>query len=179
MIAKVLACDLFALITGGLNDLIVRGFDVGRLQQFVETFEGVNFVESEICPMIMFLNKNPFMHIAIEERHTSSILSRLLTHIDPTLKRLHNYNNRLWQLPQRFLLIINCGKRRKGACGRQPDAAPVRWVRDGILGGALGAAILEAMVTVDMVRRQPQSRGVVCQRPVVDWLDTSSGSHTV
>jgi hypothetical protein len=111
MIAKVLACDLFALITGGLNDFIVRGFDVGRMQHFVETFEGVNFVAREIRPIIMFLNRSPFMHIAIEEWHTSSILSRLLTHSGPTLKRLHNYNHRLWQLPQRFLLIIKCGKK--------------------------------------------------------------------
>ena len=111
MIAKVLACDLFALITGGLNDFIVRGFDVGRMQHFVETFEGVNFVEREIRPIIMFLNKSPFMHIAIEERHPSSILSRLLMHSGPTFKRLHNYNHCLWQLPQRFLLIMNCGKK--------------------------------------------------------------------
>ena len=111
MIAKVLACDLFALITGGLNDFIVRGFDVGRMQHFVETFEGVNFVAREIRPIIMFLNESPFMYIAIEEGHTSSILSRLLTHSFLTLKRLHNYNHRLWQLPQRFLLIINCGKK--------------------------------------------------------------------
>ena len=95
MIAKVLACGLFALITRGPNDFIVRGCDVGRMQHFVETFEGVDFVTREIRPIIMFLNKNPFMHIAIEERHTSSILSRLLTHSGPTLKRLHNYNNRL------------------------------------------------------------------------------------
>ena len=112
MTAKVLACALFALITRGLNDFIVRGFDVGRMQHFVETFEGVNFVAREIRPMIMFLNESPFMYIAIEEGHTSSILSRLLTHSDLTLKRLHNYNHRLWQLPQRFLLIINCGKKR-------------------------------------------------------------------
>ena len=111
MRAKVLACDLCTLITRGLNDSIVRGFDVGRMQHFVETFEGVNFVTSEIRPIIMFLNKSPFMRITIEEGHTSSTLSRLLTHRGPTLKRLHNYNNRLWQLPQRFLLIMNCGKK--------------------------------------------------------------------
>jgi DNA-binding transcriptional ArsR family regulator len=39
------------------------------------------------------------------------------------------------------------------------------------LGGALGAAILEAMLRAGMVRRQQQSRTVVLQKPVVDWLD--------
>jgi hypothetical protein len=46
------------------------------------------------------------------------------------------------------------------------------------LGGALGAAILEAMVTAGMVRRQHQSRGVICQKPVLDWLEVSSSRHT-
>ncbi len=44
------------------------------------------------------------------------------------------------------------------------------------LGGALGAAILEAMVTAGIVWWQPQSRRVVCEKPVVDWLDTASSS---
>ena len=39
------------------------------------------------------------------------------------------------------------------------------------LGGALGAAILDAMVSAGMVQRQPQSRTVICQQSVVDWLD--------
>lgn len=38
------------------------------------------------------------------------------------------------------------------------------------LGGALGAAILEAMLRAGIVRRQQQSRTVVFQKPVVDWL---------
>jgi DNA-binding transcriptional ArsR family regulator len=42
------------------------------------------------------------------------------------------------------------------------------------LGGALGAAILEAMVTAGMVQRQPQSRTVVVQQSVVDWLEAPS-----
>ena len=46
------------------------------------------------------------------------------------------------------------------------------------LGGALGAAILEAMVTAGMVRRQRQSRTVVCQQPVMAWLDAVPSSHT-
>jgi DNA-binding transcriptional ArsR family regulator len=39
------------------------------------------------------------------------------------------------------------------------------------LGGALGAAILEAMLRTGIVRRQQQSRTVVFLKPVVDWLD--------
>ena len=80
MIVKVLACALCALITRGLNDLIVRGFNVGSMQHVVETFEGVNVAERETRPMIMFPNKSPFMHMAIEEGHTSSMLSRRLMH---------------------------------------------------------------------------------------------------
>ena len=80
MIAKVLsACALFALITRGLNDLIVRGFDVGSMQHVVETFEGVHVVERETRPMIMFPNKSPCMHMAIEEGHMLSMPSRLLS----------------------------------------------------------------------------------------------------
>jgi len=46
------------------------------------------------------------------------------------------------------------------------------------LGGALGAAIFEAMVTAGMVQRQPQSRTIVFQKPVVHWLEAPSGSHS-
>jgi DNA-binding transcriptional ArsR family regulator len=46
------------------------------------------------------------------------------------------------------------------------------------LGGALGAAILEAMVTAGMVRRQRPSRTVVCQQPVMDWFDAVPSSYT-
>lgn len=45
------------------------------------------------------------------------------------------------------------------------------------LGGALGAAILEALVRAGIVQRQPQSRTVVFQKPVSDWLDVPSNSH--
>lgn len=42
------------------------------------------------------------------------------------------------------------------------------------LGGALGAAILEAMVTAGVMRRQQPTRTVVLLKPVMDWLDASS-----
>jgi DNA-binding transcriptional ArsR family regulator len=42
------------------------------------------------------------------------------------------------------------------------------------LGGALGAAILEAMVTAGIIRRQPSTRTAVLLMPVMDWLDASS-----
>jgi len=45
------------------------------------------------------------------------------------------------------------------------------------LGGALGMAIFEAMVTAGMAQRQPQSRSVVLWQPVVDWLDAPSAGH--
>jgi DNA-binding transcriptional ArsR family regulator len=46
------------------------------------------------------------------------------------------------------------------------------------LGGALAAAILDAMVTAGIVRRQQQTRTVVPLTPVMDWLDASSGGCT-
>jgi DNA-binding transcriptional ArsR family regulator len=39
------------------------------------------------------------------------------------------------------------------------------------LGGAIGAAILEVLLTAGIVRRQRQSRAVVCKQPVMDWFD--------
>lgn len=42
------------------------------------------------------------------------------------------------------------------------------------LGGALGAAMLDAMVTTGIIRRQQQTRTVVPLKPVMDWLDASS-----
>jgi len=39
------------------------------------------------------------------------------------------------------------------------------------LGGALGAAILEAMIAAGIIRRRRQARTVVCQKPVMDWFD--------
>ena len=45
------------------------------------------------------------------------------------------------------------------------------------LGGALGMAIFEAMVTAGMVQRQPLSRTVVLRQPMVDWLEASATGH--
>jgi DNA-binding transcriptional ArsR family regulator len=45
------------------------------------------------------------------------------------------------------------------------------------LGGALGAAILDAMVTAGIMRRQQQTRTVVPLKPVMDWLDASSSGR--
>jgi hypothetical protein len=42
------------------------------------------------------------------------------------------------------------------------------------LGGALGAAILEAMIVAGIIRRQPQTRTVTLLEPVMNWLDASS-----
>jgi len=42
------------------------------------------------------------------------------------------------------------------------------------LGGALGAAILDAMVTAGILRQQSQTRTVVPLKPVMDWLAASS-----
>jgi DNA-binding transcriptional ArsR family regulator len=46
------------------------------------------------------------------------------------------------------------------------------------LGGALGAAILEAMITAGMIRRRRQSRTIVCQKPVIDWFDAVPSGQT-
>lgn len=46
------------------------------------------------------------------------------------------------------------------------------------LGGALGAAILDAMVTAGIMRRQQQTRTVVPLKPVMDWLDASCSGCT-
>jgi len=42
------------------------------------------------------------------------------------------------------------------------------------LGGALGAAVLEALSAAGVVRRQPQTRAVVLLHPVAHWLHTTS-----
>ena len=44
------------------------------------------------------------------------------------------------------------------------------------LGGALGAAILGAMVTAGIIQRQPSTRTIVLLKPVMDWLNASSSS---
>jgi DNA-binding transcriptional ArsR family regulator len=46
------------------------------------------------------------------------------------------------------------------------------------LGGALGAAILEALLTAGIVRRRRQSRTVVCQQPVMEWFDVVPSGQT-
>jgi DNA-binding transcriptional ArsR family regulator len=46
------------------------------------------------------------------------------------------------------------------------------------LGGALGAAILEALLTAGIVRRRRQSRTVVCQQPVREWFDVVPSGQT-
>lgn len=43
------------------------------------------------------------------------------------------------------------------------------------LGGALGAAILETLLTADLVQRQARSRRVTLQRPLDDWLGVQVG----
>jgi hypothetical protein len=70
-------------------------------------------------------------------------------------------------LGQRGVDVVHAWKaRRRFAFGC------VDWTeRRAHLGGALGAAILEAMLRAGMVRRQQQSRVVVVQKPLVDWLD--------
>jgi DNA-binding transcriptional ArsR family regulator len=46
------------------------------------------------------------------------------------------------------------------------------------LGGALGAVILEALVTSGVVRRRRQSRTVICQQLVMDWFDVVPSGQT-
>ena len=41
------------------------------------------------------------------------------------------------------------------------------------LGGALGAAILEALADAGYIRRDRQSRAVTLCQPITDWLDTT------
>jgi DNA-binding transcriptional ArsR family regulator len=54
----------------------------------------------------------------------------------------------------------------------------VDWTEDRRhLGGAIGAAILEALLTAGIVRRR-QSRTVVCQKPVMDWFDVVPSGQT-
>ena len=66
-------------------------------------------------------------------------------------------------------VVRACKARRRFAFGC------VDWTeRRAHLGGALGSAIFEAMLKAGMVQRQQQSRAVVCQKPVVDWLDAPS-----
>jgi hypothetical protein len=63
-------------------------------------------------------------------------------------------------------VVRACKTRRRFAFGC------VDWTeRRAHLGEALGAAILEAMLRAGIVQRQQQSRAVICQKPVGDWLD--------
>jgi hypothetical protein len=41
------------------------------------------------------------------------------------------------------------------------------------LGGALGAAMLQALSDTDYVRRDHTSRAVILRQPITDWLDTA------
>jgi hypothetical protein len=43
-----LAGTLFALATGSLDDFVLGGFNIGRVEEFVATFDRLNFFEGEI-----------------------------------------------------------------------------------------------------------------------------------
>jgi DNA-binding transcriptional ArsR family regulator len=54
---------------------------------------------------------------------------------------------------------------------RLPAYACLDWTeRRPHLGGALGAALLRALVAADVVRRAPPGRAVILRRPLADWL---------
>jgi DNA-binding PadR family transcriptional regulator len=66
-------------------------------------------------------------------------------------------------------VVRACKARRRFAFGC------VDWTeRRAHLGGALGSVILEAMLRAGIVQRQQQSRAVVFQKSVGDWLDAPS-----
>jgi hypothetical protein len=72
-------------------------------------------------------------------------------------------------LQSRGVALTEAGKTR-----RQFAYGCLDWTeRRAHLGGALGAAILQALSAAGYVRRQHRSRAVTLRQPITDWLDTA------
>ena len=60
-----LAGTLFALATGSLDDFVLGGFNIGRVEDFVETFDYLNLFEGGINPFFVLPAQEPYMQTAI------------------------------------------------------------------------------------------------------------------
>jgi hypothetical protein len=65
---------LTALVTGDLNDFILRALDLRRAEPMIEVLQGGNMFARKMHPGIMFPVKSPFMQLAVKQRHRQSIL---------------------------------------------------------------------------------------------------------
>ena len=54
------------MITGGLNDCILRKVDIGRAQPVVEVLQGEKVFAKKMHPGIMFPVKSLFMQLAVQ-----------------------------------------------------------------------------------------------------------------
>jgi len=60
-----LAGTLFALATGSLDDFVLGGFNIGRVEDFVETFDYLNLFEGGINPFFVLPAPEPCMQTTI------------------------------------------------------------------------------------------------------------------
>jgi len=60
-----LAGTLFALATGSLDDFVLGGFNIGRVEDFVETFDRLKLFEGGINPFFVLPAQGPCMQTAI------------------------------------------------------------------------------------------------------------------
>ena len=63
---------LIALVTGGLNNSILRKVEMARAEPVVEIVQGGNVFAKKMHPAIMFPVKSPFMQLAVKKRHRIS-----------------------------------------------------------------------------------------------------------
>jgi len=64
---------LTALVTGDLNDFILRALDIRRAEPMVEVLQGGNIFARKMHPGTMFPVKSHFMQLAVKQRHMLSI----------------------------------------------------------------------------------------------------------
>jgi len=65
-----LAGTLFALATGSLDDFVLGGCNIGRVEDFVETFDYLNLFEGGINPFFVLPAQEPCMQTTIVDWHT-------------------------------------------------------------------------------------------------------------
>jgi hypothetical protein len=60
-----LAGTLCALATGSLDDFVLGGFNIGRVEEFVETFDCPNLFEGGINPFFVLPAQESYMQTSI------------------------------------------------------------------------------------------------------------------
>ena len=61
------------MVTGGLDDFILRALNLPRAEPLIEVLQGSNMFARKRHPRIMFPVKSPFMQLAVKKRHRISI----------------------------------------------------------------------------------------------------------